>query len=171
MKRFICILISALSIFTSVYSDDYKHIIINTTEGAQKYELDNLKKITYDKSSGSYVMIVSMKDGNTASIDIDKLATIKFQAAASDENRGDANADGYITVTDIVAIANHILGNTPEGFNELYADADNSSDITVTDIVYVAQYILNGQWPTKAQARRIILNDEMLRRLANLDVE
>lgn len=61
--------------------------------------------------------------------------------------RGDANGDGVVSVTDIVATANHILGNTPEGFNADNADSNLDKTITVTDIVYDAQYILTGQFP------------------------
>lgn len=60
---------------------------------------------------------------------------------------GDANDDGSVTVTDIVAMANNILGNTPSGFNAKNADTNEDGVITVTDIVYAAQYILNGVWP------------------------
>lgn len=61
--------------------------------------------------------------------------------------RGDANDDGTVTVTDIVATANHILGSTPSGFNKDAADSNLDKQITVTDIVYDAQYILSGKFP------------------------
>lgn len=57
---------------------------------------------------------------------------------------GDANGDGEITVTDIVATANHILGSTPTAFNKSSADSNADGDITVTDIVVDAQIILGS---------------------------
>lgn len=71
----------------------------------------------------------------------------EVKAAIKEKNtpvvRGDANNDGAITVSDIVAIANHILGNTPTGFNLKNADMNNDGVITVSDIVVTAQSILN----------------------------
>lgn len=61
--------------------------------------------------------------------------------------RGDANGDGIVSVTDIVATANHILGATPSGFDIKNADSNLDGIISVTDIVYDAQYILNGKFP------------------------
>lgn len=65
----------------------------------------------------------------------------------SDSLRGDANTDGSVTVSDIVAIANHILGTTPSAFSTENADANADKEISVTDIVYIAQYILSGTFP------------------------
>lgn len=58
---------------------------------------------------------------------------------------GDANGDGKVTVADYIAIAHHIMGNTPEGFNEKAADANGDGKINVADYVAVAHMILNEQ--------------------------
>lgn len=56
---------------------------------------------------------------------------------------GDANGDGKVTVADYIAIAHHIMGNTPEGFNEKAADANGDGKINVADYVAVAHMIMN----------------------------
>ena len=58
---------------------------------------------------------------------------------------GDANGDGKVTVADYIAIAHHIMGNTPEGFNEKAADANGDGKINVADYVAVAHMIMNEQ--------------------------
>ena len=57
---------------------------------------------------------------------------------------GDANGDGTIDVTDIVAIANYILGRASSSFDEAAADVNGDGSVDVTDIVAVANIILRG---------------------------
>lgn len=72
----------------------------------------------------------------TLTIDTD--TTVDFLA-------GDANNDGKVSVADIVATANHILGNTPADFNTKNADSNEDGEITVSDIVKDAQLILGSK--------------------------
>ena len=60
---------------------------------------------------------------------------------------GDVNGDGVVDVTDIVAIANSILGRPSSSFNAVAADVNDDGSVDVTDIVAVANMILrsNGQ--------------------------
>ena len=48
-----------------------------------------------------------------------------------------------ITVADVVAIANHIMGDTHEKFNETNADANGDGNITVSDITTTVGIIMN----------------------------
>jgi len=57
--------------------------------------------------------------------------------------RGDATGDKLVDVDDIVAIVNHILGNTVVNFSEKAADVNGDGKIDVDDIVGVANIILN----------------------------
>ena len=56
---------------------------------------------------------------------------------------GDANGDGVIDVTDIVGIANGILGHASESFDAVAADVNGDGSVDVTDIVVVANIILH----------------------------
>ena len=59
--------------------------------------------------------------------------------------RGDANADGSISVTDIAVVVNCILQLTNTGsFSEYGADANGDGDITVTDIGVIVDKILGA---------------------------
>ena len=62
----------------------------------------------------------------------------------ADTVKGDANNSGAVNVADIVAVTNHIHGNTPEEFNATAADVNGSGSITVADIVGITNLIHYG---------------------------
>ena len=55
---------------------------------------------------------------------------------------GDANNDGKVNVADIVAIVNHLNGDTPANFNLKQADADNNNEVNMADVEAVARIIM-----------------------------
>ena len=57
---------------------------------------------------------------------------------------GDANDDGKVNVTDIVAVVNFIMGTIPEVFNKNAADMNNDGYINVTDIVKIVNFIMEA---------------------------
>ena len=68
---------------------------------------------------------------------------------------GDINGDGVVDVSDYIGIANHILGLTPEGFNEQAADVNSDGVIDVSDYIGVANIILTGSIYGSQQQSRI----------------
>lgn len=58
---------------------------------------------------------------------------------------GDVNNDGIVDISDYIGVANHILGNTPEGFNVIAADVNNDGTIDISDYIGVANIILTGK--------------------------
>ena len=56
---------------------------------------------------------------------------------------GDANADGEVNVTDIVATVNKIMGHEDASFNIEAADVNKDGEINVTDIVMMVNIIMN----------------------------
>ena len=69
---------------------------------------------------------------------------VKSTLAISTYTLGDVNADGSIDVADFIAIANHILGNTSDGFVEKAADVNEDNAIDVADFIGVANMILHS---------------------------
>ena len=57
---------------------------------------------------------------------------------------GDINDDGLVDVSDYIGVANYILGQTQEGFNEQAADVNNDGNIDVSDYIGIANIILTG---------------------------
>ena len=56
-------------------------------------------------------------------------------------NLGDANGDGDVTDADVEAVAKHILGQTPTGFDEEAADVNGDKKINAADIVEIVKII------------------------------
>lgn len=55
---------------------------------------------------------------------------------------GDANGDGYVTIADVMAVVNYILGNTPKDFDFDAANVNNDEVITIADAVSLVKMIL-----------------------------
>ena len=54
---------------------------------------------------------------------------------------GDVDGDGVLTKADTDAIAKHIIGQTPTGFNKKMADVNDDGDVNTTDIVLLINII------------------------------
>ena len=54
-------------------------------------------------------------------------------------NLGDANGDGDVTEADVEAVAKHIMGQTPTGFDEEAADANGDKAVNAADIVEIVK--------------------------------
>jgi len=56
---------------------------------------------------------------------------------------GDANGDGVVTIADVTAIVNHILGKPQTGtFNEVMADTNGDGAVTIADVTATTNIIL-----------------------------
>lgn len=55
---------------------------------------------------------------------------------------GDVNGDGNVDITDVVALANHVMGDTPEGFVPEAADINQDGAVDITDIVNLANKVM-----------------------------
>ncbi|MBR3088715.1 MAG: Ig-like domain-containing protein [Prevotella sp.] len=97
-----------------------------------------------DMDEGEYPIIlknVRISDKNSVPYVTDYL---KSTLAISSYTLGDVNADGSVDVADFIAVANHILGNTPEVFVHKAADVNVDNSIDVADFIGIANMILNG---------------------------
>ena len=59
---------------------------------------------------------------------------------------GDANADGYITLDDVVMVAQHVAGWNTDIVLEA-ADVNGDNNITLDDVVLIAQYVAGWDIP------------------------
>ena len=56
--------------------------------------------------------------------------------------RGDVNLDGQITIADVTALVDHILGKTPTVFSITAADVNGDNQITIADVTSLVDIIL-----------------------------
>jgi hypothetical protein len=61
--------------------------------------------------------------------------------------RGDADGNGEISLQDAMFVANAILGNPNDTFDEKAADANLDGEIGMSDVMYIVNYVLNGKFP------------------------
>lgn len=69
--------------------------------------------------------------------------TYEVTQSSSERPLGDVNGDGLVNITDVVALTNHVLGNTPEVFYEDAADVNENGEINITDVTALINIILS----------------------------
>ena len=100
--------------------------------------------ISQEMEEGEYPIIlktIKLSDKNSVPYSTEY---VKSTLVVSSYTLGDVNADGSIDVADFIAIANHILGNTSDGFVEKAADVNEDNAIDVADFIGVANMILHS---------------------------
>ena len=55
---------------------------------------------------------------------------------------GDVNCDGIVDVSDVVALANYVMGETPDPFDESVANVNGDEIMDVSDVVALANLIM-----------------------------
>ena len=55
---------------------------------------------------------------------------------------GDVNEDGFVNVTDVMCLVQHVLGETPSIFNKKAADANGDGSVNVTDVMMIVSIVL-----------------------------
>lgn len=58
---------------------------------------------------------------------------------------GDANGDGQVSIADVTATVNHLLGKSVAGFDTTAADANGDGTITVADVNAIVNIILSKE--------------------------
>ena len=91
---------------------------------------------------------------NRAAVNAYKAAEVwkKFYSIVSEVvgMRGDVNDDGYVDVSDVSALIDHLLNGA--AVNEDNADCDVSGSVDVSDVSVLIDYLLNGSWPASLMA-------------------
>ena len=60
--------------------------------------------------------------------------------------RGDVDADGNITISDVTALIDYLLSGNASGVNLTAADCDLDGGITISDVTALIDYLLSGRW-------------------------
>ena len=126
--RFICYSASSSKISGSEGALLNAIVTIDAEIVADKYEAQIANAI-FTKVDGSQIRV-----GDTA-----------FTIEVKGYVQGDANGDGEINVTDVVEIANAILGKPSSRFVEPAADVNGNGEINITDLTSVVRMILSAK--------------------------
>lgn len=101
--------------------------------------------VSEDLPAGDYPIILKNIELTNAQGQTWNVERLKRTITVKDYQLGDANGDGRVSVGDFSAVANHILGTTPEGFNLGAADANQDNNISVGDLSTIATMILTSE--------------------------
>ncbi|MBE6317245.1 MAG: hypothetical protein E7078_11505 [Bacteroidales bacterium] len=63
------------------------------------------------------------------------------------EMRGDVDADGKVTISDVTALIDYLLSGNASGIVLSNADCDQDGNVTINDVTTLIDYLLSGNWP------------------------
>jgi hypothetical protein len=98
------------------------------------------------------IRLVTPDEREFTPADITATVTVKEYLPA------DANGDYKISIVDVVAVVNNLLGDESDNFVFKAADMDGNGKITIVDVVAVVNTLLGGT-PQQATARAIMHSD------------
>lgn len=91
--------------------------------------------ITAGKKTG-YLKKIKLASNDNTGIIIDEEA---FEIEVLSYIPGDVNSNGEVDENDIIAIVKHIMGQTPDNFDEEAADVNQDQKVNVADIVEIVK--------------------------------
>ena len=105
--------------------------------GSQQVMTASLSNLEYE-TTYCYVAFVRTSEGDTFYGE-----EMTFTSGESPYTLGDVNSDKNIDISDVVAMVNHILGNTPStSFKVHAADINKDGNIDISDVVALVNMIL-----------------------------
>ena len=109
------------------------------TEGAV---VNLMLDVSEDMAVGEYM--VNIKNIELTLSDATPItpADISAKLTVSDIKAGDVNGSGKVTISDVVAIVNHVIGRTPANFVAAAADVNGDGIINVFDVTKTVNIIL-----------------------------
>ena len=72
---------------------------------------------------------------------VDETCTVTLPATVI---RGDVNGDGSVTISDVTALIDLLLGSGT--INNPAADCNNDTNVTISDVTALIDYLLGGSW-------------------------
>jgi hypothetical protein len=114
-------------------------------------------------SAGDYSIYIKNTKLSTPAAKEYSVDEMDSKLTVKDYMLGDVDGNKVITISDAVAIVNHLLNTGSTTFIEKAADVDGSNDITINDVVaLVNKYILNTRAKANAPATRADAEDDYL---------
>lgn len=127
--------------------------------------------VSDDMEDGDYPIII--KNARLTETDISKyyiIDYVKSTLTVSSYMLGDINADNEVDVRDYTGVANHIMGNTPDGFVVKAGDVDENGDIDVRDYTGIANIIMGySVYGSTHNSVRALKNKTYARVASNID--
>lgn len=130
--------------FTSSYNSE--NVFYPSTLDETNANANDVKGYAYDEASTTYSGTEKTQYANKGITVYEEEGLLKYNGNYySRYQKGDANGDGYINITDYVTIVNKIHDAVSGKFNLFTGDANSDGFINITDAVKVVNFIHNVQ--------------------------
>jgi hypothetical protein len=107
---------------------------------------NNNLKLNDTKTTGNanYVVEANVKANTEYAITKGDVAYIFYidLVYADDVLPGDADGNGEVEPSDVTALANHLLGKTPAGFDATAADVNKDGKVDIADLVAILKQLI-----------------------------
>jgi len=89
------------------------------------------------------------------------LSIVSINASADNVSLiGDVNDDGFVNVSDIVCVVNHILGKTNDVFSFDRADVNGDRKVNVSDLVCIINIVMDNTNDTSTDTIKVVYQGE-----------
>ncbi|MBQ6080459.1 MAG: dockerin type I repeat-containing protein [Muribaculaceae bacterium] len=139
-KTIITMLIALVAMVAS--AETYNYLKFTKTSGTTlTYSVEGLK-LTYDASN-----VYVVNNETTATIALAEVQDMYFsnEAGGNDFILGDVNDDGNVSIADVTALIDYLLG-TNDGINLDAADCNTDNNISIADVTALIDYLLSKSW-------------------------
>ncbi len=138
--------LSGADAFTITFGDEFTEPILTNPHSVTPitYASSKTGVATVDAQTGKVTIVkpgtteISANFAGNTNYKTDK---VSYQLTVKPQ-KGDANADGMKDMSDVVALVNYIIGNSPADFNTEAADVNGDGRIDVSDVVATVNSIL-----------------------------
>ena len=123
-------------------AETYNYLKFTKTNGSTvTYSVEGLK-LTYDNAN----VYVSNAE-TSATIALAEVQDMYFsnEAGGNEFKRGDVNNDGNVSISDVTALIDYLLGSNTN-INTDAADCNTDNNISIADVTALIDYLLYGSW-------------------------
>ena len=125
-------------------AETYNYLKFTKTDNTTlTYSVEGLK-VTYDASN----VYITNAEGS-ATIALAQVRDMYFSNEGGTTPTvltGDVNNSGDVTIADVTALIDYLLGGDDSAINLAAADCNNSGDVTIADVTALIDYLLSGNW-------------------------
>ena len=142
MKKLILTLVGMVCMTVVMADDVYPYLTFECSDGSTN--TIGVKNLTMNTSDNS---LVASNDQETKTFTLSDLTKMYFSGSTTTTTlKGDVNRDGTISVSDVMAAVNIVLGNDyekPYIFDHLAADPNYDGRISIADVMAIVQMVLD----------------------------
>ena len=139
-KTIITMLIALVAICAS--AETYSYLKFTKTNGSTVTCSVAGIKVTYDNSN-----ITVTNDEGTTTIALSEVQDMYFSNEAGSEPSykvGDVNRDGSVSIADVTALIDYLLGGDADGIDTTAANVNGDDGISIADVTALIDLLLSG---------------------------